>query len=87
MGRQGAGVGTPKAAAVSAITTGFAGDVHNPKGGIFTNGIVLRMLAAGKSLANTPSGSTINKDGAMPMEHIIGVPVVATGPGIGANLT
>ena len=87
MGRQGAGVGTPSAATVSAITSGFMGDSHNTKGGIFTIGMMLRMLAAGKSLAKTPSGSTSNGDGATPKSHIMSVPTVATGPGMYMNLT
>jgi hypothetical protein len=87
IGRQGAGVGTPRARAVSAITSGFIGDSHNVKGGIFTIGMMLRILAAGKSLAKTPSGSTINTDGATPKSHSISVPSVATGPGMLHNVT
>jgi hypothetical protein len=37
-GRQGAGVGTPIAAAVAAATTGLAGQVHIPKGMMFIKG-------------------------------------------------
>jgi hypothetical protein len=35
-GTQGAGVGTPKAAAVAAITAGLEGDMHIPKDETFT---------------------------------------------------
>jgi hypothetical protein len=38
-GVQGIGVNTPRAAAVAAATAGFAGDLHIPKGMIFTNGL------------------------------------------------
>src|ERR1700730_9373238 len=39
MGMQGMGVRTPMAAAVAAATIGFAGDIHMPKGMIFTRGM------------------------------------------------
>jgi hypothetical protein len=35
----GMGVSTPKAAAVAAATEGFAGDMHMPKGMMFTKGM------------------------------------------------
>ena len=38
-GVQGIGVKTPNAAAVAAATAGFAGDLHIPKGIIFTKGL------------------------------------------------
>ena len=37
-GMHGAGVGTPSAAEVAAITAGFDGAVHMPNGGIFFPG-------------------------------------------------
>ena len=37
-GMHGIGVSTPSAAAVAAATTGFAGDMHMPKGIILTIG-------------------------------------------------
>ncbi len=45
-GMQGIGVKTPIAAAVAAITMGFEGDWHMPKGGIFIIGTWSMMLAA-----------------------------------------
>jgi hypothetical protein len=39
-GMQGAGVGTPEAAAVALCTAGFAGLVHIPKLGTFAMGLV-----------------------------------------------
>lgn len=81
-GRTGAGVGTPSAAAVSAITSGLAGEWQSPKEGMFTMGAKSIMVATGRSLAKTPSGSTISADGVKPMSQNIGVPRVATGPGM-----
>ncbi len=81
-GTQGAGVGTPSAAAVRAITSGLAGEWHSPKVGMFTKGAKSIMVATGRSLAKTPSGSTISADGAKPMSQNMGVPRVATGPGM-----
>jgi hypothetical protein len=47
VGMQGAGVGTPMAAAVAAATAGFAGQVHIPNGTMFTKGALSMMLATG----------------------------------------
>ena len=38
-GKHGIGVSTPNAAAVAAATVGFTGDMHIPKGKIFTVGM------------------------------------------------
>ncbi len=38
-GTHGIGVNTPSAAAVAAATVGFAGELHIPKGMIFTSGL------------------------------------------------
>lgn len=38
-GTHGIGVSTPIAAAVAAATVGFAGDIHIPKGMMFTSGM------------------------------------------------
>jgi len=50
LGMQGMGVSTPMAAAVAAATVGFAGDMHMPKGMMFTIGTLSMMLASGTSL-------------------------------------
>lgn len=47
IGVQGAGVGTPRAAAVAAATAGLAGQEHRPKGHMLANGLLSMMLAAG----------------------------------------
>jgi hypothetical protein len=46
-GVQGTGVGTPSAALVAATKAGLAGEMHMPKGMMFTNGTKSLMLAAG----------------------------------------
>src|SRR5580692_2578514 len=48
-GMHGIGVRTPKAAAVAAATSGFAGDMHMPNGMMFTIGTWSMMLASGTS--------------------------------------
>ncbi len=81
-GMHGAGVGTPSAAAVRAMTAGLAGEWHRPKVGILTIGAKFINVATGRSLAKTPSGSTTRAEGARPMSQNMGVPRVATGPGM-----
>jgi hypothetical protein len=44
-GRQGIGVCTPSAAAVAAMTAGFAGELHIPNVGMFAIGIASAMVA------------------------------------------
>jgi hypothetical protein len=46
-GTHGPGTGAPKAAARAAMTAGLAGELHIPKGTMFTNGLLSRMLAIG----------------------------------------
>ena len=82
MGMQGAGIGTPRAARVSAITIGLTGLWHRMKPVMFRNGTMSKIVATGRSLAKTPSGSTMRKSGASPMSHSIIVPSTATGPGM-----
>jgi hypothetical protein len=83
MGIHGAGVGTPKAAAVSAITIGLAGLVHIAKGTTFTIGAIAIILAPGiKSVSVIEMGRTISVDGAIPNEHIVRAPIDTVGPGI-----
>ncbi len=67
IGMQGTGVNTPNAAAVAAITMGFAIDWHIPKGKIFKNGVESEMLATGWLLLNTTFlGKISSGTGAMP---------------------
>ncbi|MEY3305644.1 MAG: hypothetical protein RLZZ139_4017 [Cyanobacteriota bacterium] len=70
-GIQGIGVNTPKAAAVAAITIGLAGELHIPKGGIFTIG-AKSIIDAAKGppvITGIPLGITINELGATPKLH------------------
>jgi hypothetical protein len=83
MGMQGAGIGTPMAAAVSIITSGFKGEWHKMKPVILTKGIMSKMVPTGRSLAKTPVGSTTKNPGASPISHSIIVPRTASGPGMG----
>ena len=46
-GTQGTGVGTPIAALVAATNAGLVGDMHIPKVGMLTMGLLSIMLAAG----------------------------------------
>jgi len=46
-GTHGMGVSTPEAAAVAEATVGLAGQLHMPKGMIFTMGLKSMILAAG----------------------------------------
>src|SRR5437763_11012905 len=75
-GTQGIGVSTPSAAAVAAATVGFAGELHIPKGMMFTNGMWSMMLAAGGPSASTLFfGSTTREDGATPKVQVIMAPM------------
>jgi hypothetical protein len=75
-GVHGIGVNTPNAAAVAAATAGFAGDLHIPKGNIFTNGLLSIILAAGVfSVITLLTGKTINELGANPIVHIKLAPI------------
>jgi len=68
-GTQGIGVNTPNAAAVAAATVGFAGDVHMPKGKMFTSGLLSMMFASGGPVMVRFCGRTISVLGAMPKLH------------------
>jgi len=83
MGMQGAGIGTPNAAAVSAMTIGLRGLWQRINPVMLRNGTMSKIVATGRSLAKTPTGSTIRKSGASPMSHSIIVPRTAIGPGMG----
>jgi hypothetical protein len=78
-GMQGIGVRTPSAAAVAAATVGFEGDMHIPKVGMFTIGLLSMMQAAGVVMFVLFNGSTASAAGAAPKLHIIIVPVVTNG--------
>jgi hypothetical protein len=75
-GIQGIGVKTPNAAAVAEATSGFAIDMHMPKGMILVIGMWSMMLAAGISLVIILFvGSTTSELGAIPNVHIIIAPM------------
>jgi hypothetical protein len=70
-GVQGIGVSTPRAAEVAEATAGFASELHMPKGGMFTNGMLSMIVAAGRLLVRQRfSGSTTSALGATPKLHI-----------------
>ena len=76
-GMHGMGVNTPAAAAVAAVTWGFAIDVHIPKGIMFVMGTLSIIHAAGILLHITLAfGRTLNTDGAIPKLHINCAPEV-----------
>lgn len=65
------GVSTPNAAAVAEATTGLAMDRHNPKGTMFSIGLLSKMFPAGGPCAMTRLiGSTFSGDGVKPMLHL-----------------
>ena len=72
-GIHGAGVGTPRAAAVAAATAGLLCVIHTPKGGIFINGAISIILPAG--VVDITVLITLSTDGAAPKEHIHITPV------------
>jgi len=76
IGIQGMGVGTPKAAAVAAITIGFAILLHMPNGKILSNGILSVILAAGISTNTGLIGNTASVEGAAPKVHESTAPAV-----------
>ena len=74
-GTQGIGVSTPCAAAVAAMTVGFAMLLHIPKGGMFNIGTLSMMLAAGvPPFRERLAGRTFSVLGARPKVHIIVAP-------------
>lgn len=69
-GIQGAGVKTPLAADVAAMTAGLVGALHMPKGITLVIGMLSMMVAAGTLLVLTSlAGSTVSVDGATPNEQ------------------
>jgi hypothetical protein len=66
-GTHGIGVSTPSAAAVAAATVGFDRLVHIPKGGMFIDGTMSLIVAAGlPSMKTRLVGNTLSVDGATP---------------------
>lgn len=75
-GMHGIGVGTPSAAAVAAMTIGFAIELHIPNGMMLTIGMWSMMLAAGGPSASTLFiGSTTSEEGATPKVQVINAPI------------
>lgn len=72
-GTQGAGVNTPNAALVAAITAGLAGEEHIPNVGMFVNGTksVTAANGAGARASCGGPGVVVSTDGAAPISHII----------------
>ncbi len=79
-GTHGIGVNTPIAAAVAAATAGLAIDMHIPKGGMFTNGLLSIILAAATPPVTLLTGRTFKVEGAIPKLHIIIAPEVTSLP-------
>lgn len=74
-GTHGAGVGTPIAAAVAAITVGLLGLEHMPNGGMFTIGAKSMIVAAGVPVSTRFAGRTDSAAGAAPKLHWMTAPV------------
>ena len=71
-GTQGIGVGTPRAAAVAAMTAGFAGEAHIPNIGMFAIGNVSAIVATNwpPAVTGAPLGTTVSGTGGpRPMVH------------------
>ena len=76
-GVHGAGVFTPRAAAVAAITAGLLVELHIPNGAIFAPITLSIIVAAGMFVAITlATGGTLRGTGAIPIEHFNSAPVV-----------
>ncbi len=74
-GTQGIGVRTPDAAAVAEATTGFAGEVHSPKGAMLSIGFMSAIVAAGNVVRTFFGGNIFSTDGSVPRLHCIAAPV------------
>jgi len=79
-GTHGMGVRTPNAAVVAAATVGFDGELHIPKGGMFTMGLLSMMFAAGTVAFTWFAGSTMSDDGATPKLHCNTAPMTTWAP-------
>lgn len=73
-GTQGMGVKTPPAAAVAAATSGFAGLLHSPKGGMLTN-VAFAIMDAGCPAAVPPPGSKVKHPALLPKLHCSSAPL------------
>jgi hypothetical protein len=78
-GTQGAGVNTPEAAEVAAITAGFVGELHIPNVGIFVSGTKSAIVASGTGGAGAAAacggpGMRVSTDGMVPKSHAIWAP-------------
>ncbi len=85
-GMHGIGVCTPRAAAVAAMTAGFAGELHIPKVGMFAIGIASAMVATGwpPAVTGVPRGIAVSGiGGPRPIVQDSMAPFTTTG-GIGA---
>ena len=61
------GTGTPRAA----MTSGLAGELHNPNVAMFSSGTKSMMVAAGVvAVTMAPSGMTTNGTGIFPIGHM-----------------
>jgi hypothetical protein len=69
-GIQAEGVGTPNAAAVAAITAGFAGAEHMTKDGTQAMGVLLVILPNGIVAITPVVGSTLSGTGETPNEQV-----------------
>jgi hypothetical protein len=74
-GTQGAGVNTPNAADVAAITAGFDAAEHMPNGMMFTNGTLSMMFASGVWVSTRFFGNTASVLGAAPKLHFNIAPI------------
>ena len=74
LGTHGIGVKTPKAAAVAAMTCGFAGDEQMPNGTTLRKGLLSMTLATGVVDKTRLIGRTDSGVGAAPKLHLIVVP-------------
>lgn len=87
-GMHGCGVNTPNAAAVAAMTWGFAGLRHSPNGAMLAPGAESVIVAAGIPDAVTRLvGGTVSGDGVAPNEHLTVAPFTAMGPGMTREFT
>src|SRR5579859_4913985 len=78
-GTHGAGVNTPDAAEVAAMTAGFEGELHIPNDAMFVSGtkslIVARRTAGAGAVATCGGpGITVSAAGVVPISHIICAP-------------
>jgi hypothetical protein len=86
-GIHGCGVNTPSAAAVAAMTCGFAGLIHIAKGIMLTCGTESMTVATGCAAAVTPVvGATTSAEGAAPKAHCNIAPLTASIPAMRVRL-